>query len=305
VGFLDDTKTSGSNVSTSTPAAPSAIGSFTLNAQVISAGDALHSWVTNQALTGALTPLRLAAGIPMFSVRPHCVLVLCPSSAVYGLTSAAAVPVSLPTRKVQASASIPATQPIEEVHLFPASFLAGPIRSRSLIRIEDFWASVDCSAAPAAASATAYWQATVMIYEDPVVGTPGYHTYPLFTSTANPSDYNPALPNPALVNTFQELRLENPRVFNVPLSTNDLYLFEDPNPPVPPNPPGTPARIGYLSKAASLLNPPTEVAPGNRYTSASIDGAIRIDTVPTDPAIPQSRLNISIGKLACEAIDQR
>ncbi|MEA2432976.1 MAG: hypothetical protein QOG54_433 [Actinomycetota bacterium] len=291
VGFLDDTKTSGSSVSTT----PSAGGSFTVNAKVLSAGDALHSWVTNQAVTGALTQLRLAAGIPMFSVRPHCILVACPSSSVFGSTSADAVPISSPTRKVHAAATIPSTKPLEEVHLFPASFLAGPIRDRSLIRIEDFSATVDCSAAPAGASATAYWQATVKIYEDPLVGAAGYHTYPQFTSTANPTDFNPLLPNAALVNTFQELRLENPRVFNVPLSANDLYLFED----------TAAGKIGYLSKAASLINPPTEVSDGNRYTSATIDGAIRIDTVPTDPAIPQSRLNISIGKLACEAIDRR
>jgi hypothetical protein len=264
-----------------------AAGSFKVNAQVLSAGDALHSWVTNQAVTGPLTPLRLAAGLPMFSIRPHCILVACPTAAVTGNTRAESYAVSGAGRKVQAMAEIPQIAPLQEIHLFPVVYLAGPIRDRSLLKIEDFWAKVDCNAAPTGATATAEWHATLKVWQDnPALGTPGYVSYSL-SSTGNPA----AGP----IDTLQELRLpaNNPRVFNVPLSPNDLYLFNEPG------------KTGYLWKATSLVGPPTEILESGRYTSARIDGAIRIDTMPTDSTIPQSRLNISIGKLACEAIDRR
>jgi hypothetical protein len=42
-----------------------------------------------------------------------------------------------------------------------------------------------------------------------------------------------------------------------------------------------------------------------RVTDASIDGAIRIDTAATDPDNAESTLSVQVGKLSCEAADQR
>jgi hypothetical protein len=297
VGFLDDTRTDVLKVTT----APEAAGSFTLSAQVISAGDALHSWVTNQAVTGPTSPLRLAPGLPVFSVRPHCDLALCPTSVVVGSTDAEAVPISSAGRKVLATAQIgdaaalPTPKKLEEVHLFPVTYIPGTIKDSSVFKITDFSATVDCEATPslATAKATASWSAYVWYWDArktpgalPGTYVPGRVGPIQITSTGNPN----ALP----VDTLQEIQVvSNPRVLD--LGANSLFLFD--NPQV--------GQTGYIRRATGLLNPPTEVSDGGRYTAANIDGAIRIDTVPTDSTIPQSTLNISIGKLSCEAVDRR
>jgi hypothetical protein len=48
----------------------------------------------------------------------------------------------------------------------------------------------------------------------------------------------------------------------------------------------------------------TEDATGT-LTTAAIDGAIQMTTVPTNPLLPESGLNVSVGSLTCEALDKR
>jgi hypothetical protein len=84
-------------------------------------------------------------------------------------------------------------------------------------------------------------------------------------------------------------------VYDDVVDSNDVYLFK------------TPTLKGYLDKFTSNPNivsiPPA--TSGGRATEVTLTNAIQIITVPTDPARPETGLNVSIGSLTCRSVDRR
>jgi hypothetical protein len=78
-------------------------------------------------------------------------------------------------------------------------------------------------------------------------------------------------------------------------AATDIYLFNQPSA----------SKKGYLEDLTSNKNPTTSVSADGRTVSASIDGAIRIDTNQLHATNPDTAYNVSVGKLGCEAVDNR
>jgi hypothetical protein len=54
-----------------------------------------------------------------------------------------------------------------------------------------------------------------------------------------------------------------------------------------------------------LVGQTTNVNATGRVTQASVDGAVRIVTAPTNTLEGDSSISVTLGKLSCEATDQR
>ncbi|MDQ3983039.1 MAG: hypothetical protein M3271_10215 [Actinomycetota bacterium] len=170
--------------------------------------------------------------------------------------------------------------------------------SRAVASIQDFQANVTCKATgnPATAVATATW-------------TVGFFTYPSDPSNDDriPSTLTGntiALNGTAGTDPLQAVKASNPLVWdgrdeNCVALTCDIFLFEERAAD------GTLTKRGYLSNWSTNKNLVTNVSPDGRSVSASIDGAIRIDTAPVTPTIPESTINVSLGQLSCHAEDNR
>jgi hypothetical protein len=197
--------------------------------------------------------------------------------------------------------------------LFPVSFVSGGNpEDRTLIQILNFTSSVDCKATGSAtATATAGFSANLKFWAEsdwsPTnqfgdgVTSGAYRSVSLSgANTSDPLDgYSSALD-------------KNPLVWEDPLSISptgsplDIYLFpvHHDHGSIPHDHPG------YLDPASGWdsgfnLSAGTEVLGGGKTTNASVPGAITINTVPMDPAVPSSNLNVTIGKMACTASDLR
>ena len=75
--------------------------------------------------------------------------------------------------------------------------------------------------------------------------------------------------------------------------TNDLYLFQSG---------GT---SGYFTQISTLTSLPSTVTADGSSASASLPGAIQIDTVATNAGIPSSAVSVAVGQMSCEAVDNR
>jgi hypothetical protein len=77
---------------------------------------------------------------------------------------------------------------------------------------------------------------------------------------------------------------------------SDLFLFSKPT------------QMGYLESWSSTvgLDPAgTDIATDGRSTTATLDGALRIDTAPIPADFEQFPLALTLGSLGCEAVDFR
>ena len=159
-----------------------------------------------------------------------------------------------------------------------------------LVEVQNFTAQVRCESKPdtAAADASASWSADLIFQADTtsdgrvnptaqtmrLTGAPGAD--PLATIGAGAGKTNYLVNDPAG-------------------TSRDIWLFDDP----------AQSRKGYLASWSTNKSLLASKSTNGRTTSASIDGAIRIDTAPLNPAVPETTVNVSIGKLRCEAVDNR
>lgn len=169
---------------------------------------------------------------------------------------------------------------------------------RAVAAIQDFQANVTCKATgnPSTAVATATWNVAFFTYPS----DPDQDDKIPSTLTGNTI----ALNGTAGTDPLQAVKASNPLVWdgrdeNCVAATCDIHLFEqrDAN--------GNLTKRGYLSNWSTNKNLVTNISPDGREVSASIDGAIRIDTAPVNPTIPESTINVSLGKLSCHAVDNR
>lgn len=178
-----------------------------------------------------------------------------------------------------------------DFRMFPVTYISGSELKRSIVRVDNFTASADCSADPSGGSATAAYAATFVYYTH----SSGFQTISLSSSDTEDKLANLMLP------------ANNPVVFRDPTSVGDsdlldVYLF-----PVTHTILGVPhTHRSYLDSASSLSGGGNaSVEDGGRSVSASINGAIRLVTAPTNSNISQTGFTISMGKVTCTAVDQR
>ena len=62
---------------------------------------------------------------------------------------------------------------------------------------------------------------------------------------------------------------------------------------------------GYFTTLDVLESLFTSTENGGRTVTASVDSALKINTVPTDPDNPETGLSVQVGKLSCQSVDNR
>ncbi|HEY7873833.1 MAG TPA: prepilin-type N-terminal cleavage/methylation domain-containing protein [Actinomycetota bacterium] len=173
-------------------------------------------------------------------------------------------------------------------------------RSWNSFFFNNFVANVNCKATgnSATASATATWSVDLSGYYDPSNNgsTPNGGT--LWTAKLNSSG-NDIFNGASVPDALASLKALNPLEIDVSTNTNDIYLFEKRDAS------GVITQKGYFSDMTALKNPPTSVSEDGRTVTASIDGALRIDTASLNAAIPETQTSFSFIKTSCEAVDNR
>jgi type II secretory pathway pseudopilin PulG len=255
-------------------------------------GGGLNAWVLNQAATGPTSQLLMSPNPGVVNLRAKNGVVLS------GGTSATTGALGALDRRVETTA----TASFKDLRIMPTSFILGPNFERSVVIVEDFSASVSCNstANTATAAASATWQATLMYWveDDPNDGVQqGHYATVTLTGVAGGDP-------------LAAIKDQNPMVYEDPVDVSpagsplDLYLFPVSHTHTVDGEPVTHDHAGYLESWSSLPTTSATDAEG-RSTSADINGAIRIDTTPTNPSLPNSGLNVAIGKLGCRAVDNR
>jgi Tfp pilus assembly protein PilV len=237
----------------------------------------LAYWVDNQASTGSRTELLLHGTRNMLTVRKD----------VLGITgstkteSTAITPVA--SRKIESTASAK----LGRVDLFPTTFISQ--EQRAVVVIRDFQVSLVCTstADPSTASVTGSWSAKFKYWRDTTQDgndNGGYSTEVTIGGSSVP---------PGGAEVLETIQTTNPLVYDHSDDTKDVYLFV------------APGKRGYLQDWS--MNPliTAEEDVSGRTTSANLEGAMQIITNATNPAIADSALNITLGKLWCQADDKR
>lgn len=181
---------------------------------------------------------------------------------------------------------------MDGLRLLPTDFISGFDASAggALIEVTGFQAETNCVASDnsTTASATATWSATLRYWAD--VDAAGADKN---DGVVGGSYQTLALNGGSGTELLGQAQLRNPLVYDGDLPTDDIYLFE------------AGGKNGYLKEWSSLKNVAGAEDPTGRFAQAQIAGAIKIDTAPTNPAFQESGLNIQIGQLRCEALDER
>jgi prepilin-type N-terminal cleavage/methylation domain-containing protein len=255
---------------------PLANGSF-LVGNPGSASDDL--WVAPQVSIDRAILLKLNTSRPLFFMHPGS------TDAMSGSTAAVATDIAGADRKVETSAGVS----LSDIRVLPTTFIGGSDEG-AVVVVDNFDASVSCKSTgdPVTAGAVATWSATLRYWRD---------TTNTDTGVPNGSYATVALSGAGGVDQLAAIRAANPLVYDGLTPPEDVYLFDDPSG----------GRLGYLSDWGSLLNASatgaTEDALGVT-TTAAIDGALSINSAPTGTTA-ESGLKVDLGKLNCEAVDDR
>ena len=297
---------------------PESSGTFGWNTDTEGSTDA---WVNNQATFGTGTRLLLNNAPLSFSDSSPAIFNLTKRTGtpLYGTVDAFTGALGTADRRVRTIAR----GGFGQLNLFPVSFIGGSNPStRAVIRIQNFDSNVTCdSTATSAAAATATYGATLRYWSvDSWSPTNPHGTLASlggsYKTVAPPDGIQPGLKGTNPSDPLSQIGPEsarNPLVWKDPAGTAtlgsplDIYLY-----PITHTHTDliTHNHPGYLSPTAPWasafnLSASTEKTTNGRNTSAQIGGAIRITTVPLNPDIPQSGLNITVGNLACDASDLR
>lgn len=305
VAFLDDSSTSGLSVAVANEL-PIASGAFA----VTSEGTTFDSgfWVDNQALVGTESPLLLSGTQPVFRIAKG-EGAAAGATAMNGSTSAQTGHI-VTDRRVQTTAEVK----FGPARLYPVTFNSGGV-----VRVSDFTAKAECKTGASALAAPTY-SASLQFHAETATqlndGTSGggYVTIPLGGSnTSDPLDTYFKTPTVIAGDLSAHPNASNPMVWEAPadLSANgselDTYLF-----PVRHEHVVTDGvcvvchnHAGYLESWDSDHSSSGTIGPGGVTATASIQGAVTINTAPSDPARRETSLTISLGSVSCEAVDRR
>jgi hypothetical protein len=178
-------------------------------------------------------------------------------------------------------------------------------RTWNMIAFNNAVASVDCksTANPATASATASWSMTFLIRYDPSGTDNASPTNASnITGTLNSSG-NDVFNGASVPDAIASLKALNPLEYDTTGTASDMWLFEKRDPVT-----DAITQKGYIRDIVTQKNPPTSESADGRVTTASIDGAVRIDTAQLNwsaTPVPETQTSISLIKTSCEAVDNR
>jgi hypothetical protein len=194
---------------------------------------------------------------------------------------------------------------IDLLRAMPVTFLSGTEDERHALIIKDFTAAVDCKAAgdTTNSTVTASWSATFKMWRDSNNnGTTGLGGSEIVASNvaivATPTTLTvngtPVTATTSMKTILLGLGVPegNPLIYDGLSPAQDVYLFKDA------------VKNGYLEDFTISMPTVSEELDGD-LTRAGIDGAMNITTVPTNPLLPESGINIAVGSLSCETLDQR
>lgn len=242
----------------------------------------LAAFVTNQADATTDSLLQVDSGEPMFEIARSSAT----NRTMQAETSAVTTAATAADRKVETIADAR----LGDVRLSPVKFInsngSGGVGSGNddhVVRIFDFNARATCraTASSATAAATGTWTARLLYWVDPTndgTRNGAYVTENLTAGTASAR--------------MESIQSSNPLVNDASLDADDVYLFQ------------TATRQGYLTDWGATA-PTTLVSGDGRTANVNLDGALRIDTSASNQAIAESVMSISLGKLSCEAVDNR
>ena len=265
---------------------PSAGGRFGFNS---GSGNLGYLWVQNQADTTQGALLQLDPTRKVLSLRDA------GSATLTGETAAATGALGAPDRRVQTAATVD----LELLRLMPTTFLTVKAETQRFVAIlQDFHAEVDCKSVGSSLSeATGNWSADFKFWYDTNPTNNVSSSLELTQETIElDQDVAAATPDLRTILAAEPHNFPdgNPLVFDGLTSGTDVYLFDDP----------ANNKKGYLTSVTMTPLVTSEDAEGT-LTTADVDGAIHITSVPTDPEIPESGLNLNVGSLRCEALDNR
>lgn len=270
---------------------PAAAGGFEFQA---ASGDITglgYFWMHNQADPLQNELLKLDLTKKVFSLKSQSSLQMSGSSSVN------TTPVGI-GREVRAKANLD----IELIRAMPVVYLPGAEDERHVLIIKDFTARLDCKAAGDTVNSsviTAEWSATFKMWRDsvnngtsvdPVTGANEIVPTNVTLSSAVSSATGTTSVRTLL--TTQGIPGGNPLIYDGLTPADDVYLFQDG------------LTNGYLADFTFHPITSAEELQGD-LVRASVDGAINIQTVPTNVLFPDSGLQISVGSMSCEALDQR
>jgi prepilin-type N-terminal cleavage/methylation domain-containing protein len=224
--------------------------------------------------------LRLSAADPVLSFTRR-------GSGTLGGSSGAATGSVTSDRRVQTGASMA----FRRLRLLPTNFIQSAIvdvdgesLERSVVVVDNFTASVSClSTASSSAAASKSWSADLYYYRDLNLNDVVDGTYQRVSLSSAASSDALAGIGPA----------SNPVVYDAPEGEEDIYLFQ------------AGGRRGYLDSWNSAIGSTVDILDGGRVTRANITDALRIVSAPLDSRYAQSAVRLQIGKLSCDAQDDR
>ncbi|MDQ3957576.1 MAG: hypothetical protein M3273_04555, partial [Actinomycetota bacterium] len=187
-----------------------------------------------------------------------------------------------------------------------------------LFTLLDFSATVDCKSTPSGgAYATRSWTASFLYRWDPVNTLTGWRSQSVPSAlTGMQANMNGSgndtitgrhdgvnITTVTTPNAMEYLKDINPLVYDGDsiccTATSDIYMFTERDAD------GNLTKKGYLNNAFEDKEPTAAVSGDGRTTSASINAAIRFDTNQQHASWPDSSYRVSIGKMSCEAVDNR
>lgn len=235
-------------------------------ARVSTSGSATAAWLDNQADRSQHSDMHFQLNASLPMLQ-----VVKGIRTIQADTSATTTAATAADRKVE----LIGTTRMGEVRLIPTNYITGS--EKTVVRVSDFQASVTCksTANSTTAVATGTWSATLRYFS---AAAAAYVSIPLNQTNA--------------ATEIANLKAANPIVYDRADPVQDVYLFK------------TGTVNGYL-QSISTVTPTTAKATTGRTTSASIDGALRIDTAPLNPAVPESAMSVALGKLGCQSVDNR
>jgi hypothetical protein len=202
-------------------------------------------------------------------------------------TSTAVTPAS--SRKVETTV----TGDVNKISILPTGFICNGATNppscssgdRSVLVISNFHVALDCKSTASTsfpAVATGSWSATVKYWS----AASGYVTVSGVGGSTTSSGTDP----------FATLKASNPLVYDSADNSQDVYLF------------AINGQKGYLSDMSSVVTIPKTIDTAGTNTSVTLGGAINVSTAPTDPTLSGSNptgINVTIGKMSCQAKDNR
>ena len=168
--------------------------------------------------------------------------------------------------------------------------------SSYIVWIQDFIATARCKSTANGGTAISEvtWSASIIYYRDTTADNKVNPTAQLLTTTTNPySSSNPQADPSAAIGAGPNKT--NYLVYDVSGTASDLWLFNDP----------AQNRKGYLESWSLNTSPVASRSADGRTTSGTLEAAIRINTAPMSPTVPETAYTISVGKLSCESVDNR